>query len=119
MTDPQLTPAEFVERWRNTVLGERQSYQAHFIDVCRLVGYETPTGSGTDQRGNEYVFEKSLKKLEGGQGYADVYLQRHFAIEYKAPGKHKTLDDAYNQLLQYREKLENPVLLIVTDIQNW
>lgn len=114
-----LTPAAFVDRWRGTTLGERQSYQAHFMDVCRLVGYETPTGSGTDSKGNEYVFEKSLKKQEGGQGYADVYLEGHFAIEYKAPGKYNTLADAYNQLLQYREKLNNPYLLVVTDIQTW
>ncbi len=35
-------------------------------------------------------------------------------MEYK--GKHADLDKAYQQLLQYRESLENPPLLIVSDI---
>lgn len=120
MSDTTIrTPEDFVRRWRGTTLGERQSYQAHFIDVCHLVQYATPGGSGKDPDGNEFVFEKSTKKGSGEQGYADVYLEGHFAIEYKAPNKYKDLADAYNQLLQYREKLKNPPLLIVTDIQNW
>lgn len=114
-----LTPQEFVERWRNTELSERASYQSHFIDVCRMVGYETPTGRGLDSRGNIFTFEYSLTKTTGSHGFADVFLQNHFATEYKAPGKYKDLREAYNQLLQYHENLYSPPLLIVTDIQNW
>lgn len=109
----------FVDNWRNTELSERASYQAHFIDLCRMIGYETPSGTGKDSKDNIFTFEYSLKKLEGTQGFADVYLQNHFAIEYKAPNKYKDLRAAYDQLLQYREQLQNPPLLIVTDIQNW
>ncbi|MCA9895249.1 MAG: class I SAM-dependent DNA methyltransferase [Anaerolineae bacterium] len=113
-----MTPQEFVDRWKNTELGERQSYQMHFRDVCDLVGYGShPIGS--NEEGDTFVFEYSLKKDSGGQGYADVYLQGHFAVEYKAPGKYPDLKAAYNQLLQYREQLQNPPLLVVTDIQNW
>ncbi|MCU0514507.1 MAG: class I SAM-dependent DNA methyltransferase, partial [Anaerolineae bacterium] len=114
-----MTPEEFYERWRNTTLNERQSYQAHFMDVCRLVGYDLPGGTGTDARGQTFTFEYSLKKDSGGQGYADVFLAGHFAIEYKAPGKYKDLREAYQQLQQYREKLDNPPLLVVTDIDTW
>jgi type II restriction/modification system DNA methylase subunit YeeA len=114
-----LSPQEFVERWKNTELGERQSYQAHFMDLCRLMGYETPTGTGKDSHGNDFVFEPSLKKQSGGQGFADVFLQNHFAFEYKAANKYKDLRAAYDQLLQYREQLQNPPLLVVTDIHNW
>ena len=35
--------------------------------------------------------------------------------EYR--GKHKDLKAAYQQLLQYREALENPTLLVVCDIE--
>jgi hypothetical protein len=115
----QLTPQEFVERWRNTELSERASYQSHFIDLCRMVGYETPTGRGVDTYGNIFTFEYSLTKTTGTHGFADVSLQNHFATEYKAPGKYKDLREAYNQLLQYHENLYSPPLLIVTDIQNW
>ena len=114
-----MSVQDFVENWRGTELSERASYQAHFMDICRLIGYETPSGSGKDSHDNIFTFEYSLKKQEGTQGFADVYLQGHFAIEYKAPNKYKDLRQAYDQLLQYREQLQNPPLLIVTDIQNW
>ncbi len=40
-------------------------------------------------------------------------MQGHFGWEYKK--KHKNLDEAYQQLLLYREALENPPLLVVCD----
>lgn len=119
MAPPGLTPQQFLANWRGTTLSERSSYQAHFNEVCQLVGYETPTGTGVDAAGNTFMFEYSLKKQAGGQGYADVYLENHFAIEYKAPDRYKDLRAAYDQLLQYREQLKNPPLLVVTDIANW
>jgi very-short-patch-repair endonuclease len=114
-----LTPQQFVERWQNTALSERQSYQAHFIDVCRMLGFETPGGSGIDSKDNRFAFEYGMKKDSGGQGFADVFYEGHFAIEYKGAGKYKNLNEAYNQLKQYRENLNNPPLLIVCDIENW
>ncbi|MBZ0290235.1 MAG: class I SAM-dependent DNA methyltransferase, partial [Anaerolineae bacterium] len=113
------TPQQFAARWQNTTLGERQSYQIHFMEVCDLVGHERPTGEGVDSHGRRFGFESSIKKDAGGQGFADVFYEGFFAIEYKAPGKYKDLNEAYQQLLQYREKLNNPPLLVVTDIQNW
>jgi very-short-patch-repair endonuclease len=114
-----LTPQQFVERWQNTALSERQSYQAHFIDVCQMLGFETPGGSGIDSKGSRFAFEYGMKKDSGGQGFADVFYEGHFAIEYKGAGRHKNLNEAYNQLKQYRENLNNPPLLIVCDIENW
>src|SRR5207302_5413697 len=51
----------------------------------------------------------------GGQGFADVWKRDYFAWEYKGP--HGNLEKAYQQLLQYHEALENPPLLIVSDMQ--
>jgi type II restriction/modification system DNA methylase subunit YeeA len=116
---PSLTPQQFVAQWRNTELKERQSYQAHFIALCELIGVPPPTGSGTDAKGRKFQFEPSIKQEGGGQGFADVWYEGHFAMEYKAPGKYKSLDDAYAQLKRYREALNNPPLLIVTDIHQW
>ena len=53
------------------------------------------------------------KQVSGGGGWADVWKRGHFAWEYK--GKHANLDKAYQQLLQYRESLQNPPLLVVCD----
>ena len=71
-----------------------------------------------EQNGRYFVFEQSLKKATG-HGFADVYYENHFAMEYKAADKYKDLNAAYQQLLQYRENLNNPPLLVVTDINHW
>ena len=52
----------------------------------------TPTGDW-------YAFEKGAARLEGGDGYADVWKRGHFGWEYK--GKKKDLAAAYRQLLGY------------------
>ncbi len=114
-----MTPDEFVQKWAGTSLGEKQSYQAHFMDLCRLVGHETPAGDGKTAAGKTFQFEPTVQTGQGRHGFADVWLQDHFAIEYKAPKKYKDLDAAYQQLLDYREALNNPPLLVVTDINNW
>ncbi len=106
-----LTPQAFAKRWEGSTLSERSSYQQHFLDLCEMLG--APKPADVDQTGEFYTFEKGVEKTGGGKGFADVFYKDHFAIEYK--GKHKDLTAAYQQLLQYREALENPPLLVVTD----
>ncbi len=113
-----MQPIEFVNKWANTALGELQSGQAHFLDVCRLLGVEMPGGDGKTEAGETFVFEQPLQKASG-HGRADVYYENHFAIEYKGADKYPDLNAAYQQLLQYREYLNNPPLLVVTDINHW
>jgi type II restriction/modification system DNA methylase subunit YeeA len=108
---PTITPQEFIDKWRSVELKERSASQEHFIDLCRLVGHKTP--SELDPKGDFFTFEKGATKQKGGEGWADVWYQNHFGWEYK--GKHKDLDKAYDQLLQYRQALQNPPLLIVSD----
>jgi len=108
-----LSPQEFVHKWRDVTLKERSAAQEHFIDVCRLVRHETPAEA--DPTGERFAFEAGASKQQGGQGWADVWKKGFFAWEYK--GKHADLDKAYQQLLQYREALENPPLLVVSDIE--
>ncbi len=112
-----MKPQEFVNKWANPTLRESQGAQHHFLDVCRLVGLEMP-GDGKTAKGDSFVFEQSLAQA-GGRGFADVWYENHFAIEYKSPGKYQDLGDAYKQLLRYREKLNNPPLLAVTDFERW
>lgn len=106
-----MNPREFVTKWQNVTLKERSGYQEHFIDVCRLVGHPTP--AEMDPNGSFFTFEAGASKLAGGQGFADVWYNDHFAWEYK--GQHANLDKAYQQILQYREDLRNPPLLVVCD----
>ena len=109
-----MTPQEFVAKWRGSTSTERQAYQQHFIDLCRLVQHPTPAELDPDNK--FFTFEAGATKQSGGQGWADVWYKGHFAIEYKGPAG--DLDKAYSQLLQYRESLENPPLLIVSNIQS-
>ena len=87
-----MTPAEFALKWMGSSATERAAAQEHFIDLCRLL-------------------------VGGGDGFADVWKRGHFAWEYK--GKRKNLAAAYQQLLQYREALENPPLLVVCDLDRF
>ncbi len=116
---PYITPEQFVDRWQGNVLKERQSYQLHFLDVCSLIGHEPPGASGLDANGHIFVFEYGAKKDTGAQGFADVFYERHFGIEYKSAVNHPDLKDAYRQLQQYRENLRNPPLLVVCDTDHW
>jgi hypothetical protein len=106
-----LTPEAFAARWAGSGLSERSGYQQHFLDLCDVLG--APKPAEVDPNGEFYTFEKGVEKTGGGKGFADVWFKDHFAIEYK--GKHKDLRAAYGQLLQYRESLENPPVLVVTD----
>jgi hypothetical protein len=112
-----LTPQAFAEKWGKSKLSERSAYQQHFLDLCRMLGQPTP--AEVDPEGDFYTFEKGVKKTGGGggKGFADVWRKGRFAFEYK--GKHKDLDAAYSQLLLYREDLQNPPLLVVTDTERF
>jgi type II restriction/modification system DNA methylase subunit YeeA len=112
MSQPTMLPAEFQRKWIATELKERSASQSHFNDLCAVLGVPTPTDA--DPKGEFYAFERGASKLRGGEGWADVWYRNHFAWEYK--GKRANLKAAYEQLAQYREDLENPPLLIVSDL---
>jgi len=76
-----------------------------------------PTPNEADPTGEDYAFEKGAEKVGGGDGFADVWRRAYFAWEYK--GKRKDLAAAYQQLLQYREALDNPPLLVVCDLDRF
>ncbi len=110
---PTLTPREFVDKWQANRRTESSAAQEHFIDVCRLLGHPTPAED--DPTGEQFTFEAGATKHTGGQGWADVWKRGHFAWEYK--GQHGDLGKAYDQLLRYHDALDNPPLLIVSDMQ--
>jgi type II restriction/modification system DNA methylase subunit YeeA len=76
---------------------------------------DEPTPAESDPQGIWYCFEKGTNKIDGGQGWADVWKRHHFAWEYK--GKHKDLTKAFVQLQRYALALENPPLLVVSDME--
>ena len=107
-----MTPGAFITKWRTAELKERSAAQEHFIDLCRLL--DEPTPAEADSTGDWYCFERGARKDTGADGWADVWKRHHFAWEYKS--QHANLDAAFNQLRQYALALENPPLLIVSDM---
>ena len=107
-----LTPQDFVAKWKRVTSRERQTYQEHFIDLCHLAGHPTP--NEMDPTGKQFAFELGAGKTSGGQGWADVAKLGYFGWEYK--GKDHDLNKAYEQLLMYRDALQNPPVLVVSDI---
>ena len=126
-----MTPAEFKKKWAKFSGKESAAYQEHFSDLCRMLGVPTPLEA--DPSGNDtFCFQKRVVKdaelfvvRETGEeetdpeerGFADVWKRGCFAWEYK--GKKKNLDEAYKQLLRYRESLLNPPLLAVCDFDRF
>jgi len=108
-----MQPAEFKRKWSSALLTERASAQQHFLDLCSLVGMPPP--AVYDPTGERFAFERAVSKAGGGKGFADVWFRDHFAMEYKGPGA--DLDRAYQQLLLYRDDLDNPPLLVVSDLR--
>lgn len=107
-----MTPHDFLTKWRASELKERSASQSHFNDLCALLGVVDPVSA--DPTGDWFTFEKGASKTSGGEGWADVWRKGCFAWEYK--GRHANLDKANSQLLQYAVALENPPLLIVSDM---
>ena len=107
-----MTPNEFIDKWRASTLTERSASQQHFLDLCELL--DEPKPADVDPLGESYCFERGARKDTGGDGWADVWKRHHFAWEYK--GKRKDLNAAFGQLRQYALALENPPLLIVSDM---
>ena len=107
-----MTPQDFIAKWRAADLKERSASQSHFNDLCALLGVVDPISA--DPLGEWFAFEKGASKTSGGEGWADVWRKGCFAWEYKGPKK--DLDKAFSQLLQYSVALENPPLLIVSDM---
>lgn len=61
----ELTPQEFVSRWRGVALKERSASQSHFIDLCRLVGQPTTGGLTSDFYTSRCGAEKTAEPTGG------------------------------------------------------
>lgn len=110
-----MTPHEFISKWRSSELKESAAAQSHFNDLCALLDIADPATA--DPKGDWFTFEKGASKTGGGGGWADVWRKGCFGWEYK--GKRKDLDAAFAQLQQYAIALENPPLLIVSDMDRF
>lgn len=106
-----MTPQAFIAKWQTAgsadALTERAGAQAHFLDLCELLGQPKPADP------ENYCFERGAHRTGGNHGWADVWKRHCFAWEYKAPGA--DLGKALKQLMTYALALDNPPLLVVSD----
>jgi hypothetical protein len=102
-----MTPEQFIDRWQGNELTERAGAQAHFDDLCDLLGVDKPRDP------ESYCFERGAGKSGGGEGWADVWKRGCFGWENKKPGR--DLKAALKQLTDYALNLDNPPLLVVCD----
>jgi hypothetical protein len=93
-----MTAEGFIAKWDKVDLTERSAAQAHFLDLCELVGHPKPQEA--DPKGEWFTFERGASKQRGGDGWADVWKKDFFGWEYK--GRHKDLGAAYDQLTERR-----------------
>lgn len=100
-----VTPEKFIATWKDNSLTEKGGAQPHFEDLCRLLGVDPP------RQYSEYCYEQDLKKMHGGNGFADVWKRGCFAWENKGPDK--DLGPALMQLKNYAGALDNPPVLVV------
>lgn len=108
-----MQPQAFISKWQAVELKERSASQSHFNDLCAVL--ELPDPTTADPKGEWFAFEKGAAKTGGGDGWADVWKRGCFAWEYK--GRHGNLAAALKQLKLYQGALENPPLLIVSDME--
>lgn len=107
-----MTPNEFIAKWRGGGK-ERAEAQSFFNDLCRLVGHKTPREA--DPSRTWFAFEYGAEKTVGGRGFADAWKKGYFGWEAKGTGR--SLQDAYVQLKMYSDDLQNPPLLVVSDLE--
>jgi hypothetical protein len=104
---PDMTPAQFITKWKDNPLSERAGSQAFFLDLCSVLGVEPPNAPDT------YCFERGATRTGAGHGWADVWKRGHFGWENKGPGG--DLSGALRQLMTYALALDNPPLLVVSN----
>ncbi len=107
-----MTIPEFIAKWRKVDLKERSAAQEHFIDLCNV--FHHPATAAADPAGKSFYCERGTAKHGDGDGFTDVWKRAFSCWECK--GKHKDLDDAYDQMLRYRDALESSPLLVVCDL---
>jgi type II restriction/modification system DNA methylase subunit YeeA len=109
-----MTPHDFIAKWKNGG-DERRDFQSFFDDLCRLLDHQTPREADPEHKW--FTYEYGAGKTSGGNGWADAWKKGFFGFEAKGTGK--DLAKAYQQLKMYADALENPPLLIVSDLQRF
>ena len=91
----QVTPEDFINRWKDSGGAELANSQSFLKELCTLLDVPHPDPIETDESHNTYVFEKAVALNNGdgttSAGPADLYRQGSFILESKQ-GLEEVLD---------------------------
>ena len=98
----ESTPAidAFVRRWQGHEGGqERANYGLFLVELCDALGLERPDPANAGGEGNDYVFERAVRKTDRGGGVSypriDLYKRGCFILE----AKQSRMKGARNEIL--------------------
>ena len=134
----------FIARWQHSQASERANGQPFVMELCALLGVESPAPATGDVQADAYRFERPIDFSDGtkGTGFADLYKRGAFVLETKQgvdedrakAGKKKrkghgvrgtnawesTMEAARNQAEGYARNLESgepvPPFVVACDI---
>lgn len=106
MTAPSASAEAFIQKWSGVAASELSTSQTFLLDLCGLLGVETPHPTAEQH----YMFERPITFVHGdgstSAGRIDLYRRGAFILEskkLKAPSHTKGFDDA---LLRARSQAE-------------
>ncbi len=127
MSNERMDASVFIAKWKDVRASELSTSQSFLIDLCALLGVDTPHPTPA----MDYMFERSVTFVHGdgsaSAGRIDLYRRGHFVLESKKikAGAHtKGFDEA---MLRARSQAESyaralpgeegrPPFLIVVDV---
>jgi hypothetical protein len=103
-----MTPAQFIERWKDSGGAELANSQSFLKELCDLLDVPHPEPTVADETLNGYVFEKAVEFNNGdgtvSQGRIDLYRQSCFVLESKQGVERKEAEQAQALATRTRTK---------------
>ena len=79
-----MTIDAFISRWSNLEGGaERANYAMFLSELCDVIEVPRPDPAGATTDANDYVFERHVRRADGGAGRIDFYRRGAFVLEAK------------------------------------
>ena len=109
----QMTPQQFVAKWRNITVTERAGSQSHFNDLCDLLGHPKPARRGPDRR--VVRLREGREQGVGRPGLGRRVEARLLRLGVQGAAR-QPRQGVHAAAATTRGNLGNPPLLIVCDI---
>jgi len=96
-----MNPTQFADKWGPVELGERAASQEHFLDLCRMVGVETPVEA--DPKGDFSNSRRVSTKIRA------ALASRTYGEKITSPGSTKASTQTWTRPTNSFSGTEKPV----------